>query len=107
MNLFLFNSNDSAAIYGIGTYLTELTQALKDAGIKIHIVHLHSVRPEFEIEITEHIENWFIPEVNNHNTFSGDIQKLEAYCRNVAYLGSAEKFLILCYLINFAYICIV
>jgi len=86
MNLYLFNANDSAATYGIGTYLKELTNALEDAGINLHIIHLHSVCPEFEIVKTNHIENWYIPEVRNQRTFSGTIQKLEDYCRNVIYL---------------------
>ena len=86
MNLYLFNDNDIASTYGIGTYLTELAQALKDSTIRIHIVHLHSVRPEFEIVKTNEIENWYIPEVRNNNTFAGDIQKMEDYYRNVIYL---------------------
>ena len=86
MNLYLFNANDSAAMYGIGTYLKELTHALKDSEINIHIVHLHSTRPEFEITKTNHVENWYIPEVRNENTFSGSVQKMEDYYQNVIYL---------------------
>ena len=86
MNLYLFNDNDSAAIYGIGTYLKELTHALEDNAINIHIVHLRSARPKFEIEKTNRIENWYIPEAHNHNTFAGSIQKVEDYYLNVIYL---------------------
>jgi glycosyltransferase involved in cell wall biosynthesis len=99
MNLYLFNANDSAATYGIGTYLNELTFALRDSGISVHIVHLHSLRPEFEIEVRQprkpvawqgsaenRVEDWYIPEVRNNNTFSGSVQKLEDYYRNVVYL---------------------
>ena len=87
MNLYLFNDNDSAAVYGIGTYIKELTHLLEDSGIHVHIVHLHSVRPEFEIvKKTNQVEEWHIPEVRNHNTFSGSIQLIEDYCRNVIYL---------------------
>ena len=86
MNLYLFNANDSAAMYGIGAYLNELTSALEGNNINIHIVHLHSIRPEFEIVKTNHVEHWHIPEVRNQNTFSGSIQKLEDYYRNVIYL---------------------
>ena len=63
MNLYLFNANDSAAIYGIGSYLRELTQVLKGVGVNIHIVHLHSVRSVFETVKTGEVENWYIPEV--------------------------------------------
>ena len=100
MNLYLFNASDSAAMYGIGTYLNELTHALQGAGINIHILHLHSSRPEFETvsstvladrtvrqnELTDKVENWYIPEVRNCNTFTGSVKNLEGYCRNVAYL---------------------
>ena len=97
MNLYLFNANDSAATYGIGTYLGELSQALAGAEIKIYIVHLHSVRPEFAVRRAsasltgqgspaDNVEHWYVPEVRNLNTFSGSIQKVEAYYRNVTYL---------------------
>jgi glycosyltransferase len=90
MNLYLFNANDSAATYGIGTYLNELTLALDGSGINVHIVHLHSVRTEFEIVrkdmLTNQVENWYVPEICNDNTFSGSVQKLEDYYRNVIYL---------------------
>jgi len=86
MNLYLFNDNDSAAVYGIGTYIKELTHALEGSGIHVHIVHLHSTRPEFEIVKTDQVEEWHIPEVRNHNTFSGSVQLIEDYCRNVIYL---------------------
>ena len=105
MNLYLFNDNDSSARFGIGTYLSELTQVLENTDIHVHIVHLHSVRPEFEIvsstsltnrifngqtglqgSMTANVENWYIPEVCNQNTFSGPIQKVEYYYRNVIYL---------------------
>ena len=86
MNLYLFNKTDSAAVYGIGTYLRELTQALEGAEINVHIVHLHSVRPKFEIEKTNCVENWYIPEVRYDNTSIDTIRELENYFRNVVYI---------------------
>ena len=86
MNLYLFNDNDSAAIYGIGTYLKELAHALESVAVNVHIVHLHSDRPKFEIVKSKRIEYWYIPEIRNNNTFSGSIQKVEDYFRNVIYL---------------------
>ena len=73
INLYLFNANDSTSRYGIGSYLQELTQALKDSTIIIRIVHLHAIRPEFEIEKINQVEHWYIPEVRNQHTFSGSI----------------------------------
>ena len=86
MNLYLFNANDSAATYGIGSYLRELTQALFGADIHIHIVHLHAVCPEFQIEKSDGIAHWYVPEVRNQNTFSAPFKQRETYYRNVVFL---------------------
>jgi len=86
MNLYLFNDTDSAAVYGIGTYLKELTCTLEGSGINVHIVHLHSVRPKFEIEETNQVENWYIPEVSYNNNSIDAIREIEDYYRNVIYL---------------------
>ena len=85
MKLYLFNKSETASIYGIGTYLEELTNALANADINVHIVHLHSIRPEFEIEKIGKIENWYIPEVANNNTFYAPFSKMEDYLQNVIY----------------------
>ena len=86
MNLYLFNDNDSAAVYGIGTYLKELTHAVKGSYIHVRIVHLHADRPKFEIEETDDVENWYIPEVRNQRTFDGPVNKIEDYFKSVIYL---------------------
>lgn len=86
MNLYLFNENDNASIYGIGTYIKELTKALENTSIHVHIVHLRSVRSDFEIEKTDQVEHWYIPEVKKMNTFSSTIAKTEGYLGNVTYL---------------------
>lgn len=86
MNLYLFKNTDSSAIFGIGTYFNELISALENSTIRVHVVHLHSIFPEFEIVKTNNVENWYIPEVCNNNTFSGDTQKIEDYYQNVIYL---------------------
>ena len=86
MNLYLFNAADGSNMYGLGTYLKELIHALKGADFNIHIVHLHSTSPEFEIEKIEDIENWYIPGVYNANTYTKSTQDLEDYCQNVVCL---------------------
>lgn len=83
MNLYLFDDNDSASVYGIGTYIKALTEALKNTFVRVRIVHLRSVRPEFEIEKINRVEHWYIPEVRNENTFSGNVSKVEGYFRDV------------------------
>ena len=86
MNLYLFNDADSAAVYGIGTYIRELTYALDASDINLHIVHLHSVRLRFEIEKKNDIEYWYIPEVRYDNSSINAIQEIEDYYKNVIYL---------------------
>ena len=89
VNLYLFNIHDSAATYGIGAYLSELTYSLRGVEINVRIVHLHAVCPEFVIQqgsLPDNAENWYIPEVSNRNTLSGSIQQLEDYYRNVIHL---------------------
>ena len=89
MNLYLFNDNDSAATYGIGAYINELSQALDGANIKVHIVHLHSKHSEFEVQTCPqncNVENWYIPDVFNVNTISDSIQNFENYYLNIGCL---------------------
>ena len=38
MNLYLFNDNDCASTYGIGTYLKELTEALRKKDMTPNII---------------------------------------------------------------------
>ena len=88
MNLYLFNDNNIASAFGIGTYIKELVSALtlNSSNIHIHIVHLHAARPKFEIETINQIENWYLPEVCNDEISFSSIRNIEVYCRNVLYL---------------------
>ena len=90
MNLYLFNDNNIASVFGIGTYIRELVSALESSDIHIHIIHLHSNRSKFEIEKTNGIElnsveNWYIPKVCDGSISFNSIQNIEDYCRNVLY----------------------
>ena len=86
MQLYLFDDNNIASVFGIGTYIRELVATLESSGIHIHIVHLHSNRPRFEIEKTDQVENWYIPKVYNDGISFNSVQNIEDYCRNVLYL---------------------
>ena len=86
MNLYLFNDENSASTFGIGTYLKELTHAFQGSNIHVRIVHLHAACPEFKIVNMNETENWYIPKVRNDNMFSSSITKREDYFRNVVYL---------------------
>lgn len=87
MNLYIFNETDKAAVYGIGTYVRELMQALRDCcDINIRIIHLASACEEFEIATTNHVETWYIPIAQYNNHSMDEMQKMESYYRNVVYL---------------------
>ncbi len=86
MNLYIFNETDSAAIYGIGTYIRELTYALKGSEIKVNVVNLRSSQLKFEIKTIDDVDYWHIPEVKYQNRNIDSIQEMEDYYHNVIYL---------------------
>ena len=57
----IFNYKGRAAEYGIGTYIRELTECLKDVPIKIIVIHLNSEKLEFTIQEDKEVVNWYIP----------------------------------------------
>ena len=87
MNLYLFKEAIGvSSAYGIGSYIKELTHALEGADINIFIVHIFSERPKFEIETSNRVENWYVPKGPHDNSSSDTLQKIDYYCKNVAYL---------------------
>ncbi len=86
MNLYIFNETENAAVYGIGTYIRELTYALKDSGIKINVVNLRFIQSKFEIKTTDDVNYWYIPEIKYQNPDINSIQEIEDYYCNVTYL---------------------
>ncbi|MDR1581806.1 MAG: TIGR04157 family glycosyltransferase [Prevotellaceae bacterium] len=68
-SLYIFNETSRAAIYGIGTYINELTQCLKDTDININVVTLNSDKvSEFCIENNDGVKEWKIPAGKYHDT---------------------------------------
>jgi glycosyltransferase len=62
INLYVFNETSRAAIYGIGTYINELTLCLKDViNINPNIVKLNDECKESTIETGERTIYWKIP----------------------------------------------
>jgi len=82
INLYIFNEKSKAAVFGIGTYIRELTAALKGSNINVCVVHLSSERQEMEIEELEGVRYWFFPAPTTFHFH----QKQEHYYRNVLYL---------------------
>ena len=82
VNLYIINETSRAAIYGIGTYIRELTAALKDSDIRVCEVYLHSE----ELAEPDNIQRLYIPSpVTGIMTKNWKIQN-ELYSRNVVYL---------------------
>ena len=62
MNLYIFNqSRRGGAVYGVGTYIRELTAALKDSEIKVYVVNLASLKPQIQKEEIDGIQYWHFP----------------------------------------------
>jgi glycosyltransferase len=80
--VYIFNATSRAAAYGVGTYIKQLTDSLKETDIDYGIIYLHS-KESNEITITEEMgyKQISIPSVTS--TVAGSAQY---YQRNIAYL---------------------
>lgn len=79
-DIYLFNENSRASIYGIGTYLKQVTNCLQNIkNIRLHLVELKSSVQHFTIEEKE-IRTFRIPNVYEKG------QPKERYYRNAYYL---------------------
>lgn len=86
MNLFIFNENRRGTVFGIGTYIRELTLALKDSDIHISVVNLLSDQPQIHIEEKDGILYWHIPEpVSEYWSVDNKEQRM-LYFSNLVYL---------------------
>lgn len=80
--IYIFSARSRAAVYGIGTYISQLTSCLKNAGIDFAVIYLYAE----EREVTQTEKNGYpqisIPAVNMDN---GE-KSAERYNRNLVYL---------------------
>lgn len=86
MNLYIFNDNCSGAMYGIGTYIRELTTSLNNTEINICIIHLFSDIQQMTIKEKDGIKQWYFPKPIQDNYVIDPIKKNELYFRNITYL---------------------
>ena len=86
MNVYIFTESDRASVYGIGTYIRELTGALRHSPVNLCVVHLKSDRHRIQIEETGGVGHWYFPMSirKPQKTDNKDIDDL--YYRNIAYL---------------------
>jgi glycosyltransferase len=86
MNLYIFNQTRRGALFGVGTYIRELTAALKESDITICVVHLISEKPQIQTEEIDGIQHWHFPSVIPDQRTTSDSKQWEIYFRNIVYL---------------------
>jgi len=86
MNLYIFNETRRGSEYGVGTYIQELTFALKDCDVNICIVHLISDKPQIYREEINGIQHWHFPKVIADQRTTSEQKNWELYYRNIAWL---------------------
>lgn len=79
--VYIFNSNSRAAVYGIGTYITQLTDCLQEEDIEFGLIHIHAKGDEVAITEKEGYQQISIPTTDFSN-----FQSRQYYARNIAYL---------------------
>lgn len=86
MNLYIFNQTRRGSVFGIGTYIRELTTALKGSTINVCVVNLISEKPQIHTEEIDGIKHWYFPlAIFDQRTISNQKQ-WELYFRNIVYL---------------------
>ena len=86
VNLYIINQKSKAAVYGIGTYIAELTAAIRKNDINIYVVHLNTEKPDGTLEESDDIRHLFIPPPTSQNSTIDWNVKNYQYYRNVVYL---------------------
>ena len=86
MKLYIFNETRRGAAYGVGTYITELSTALKGSYLSVCIINLMSDKQKMQVEEIDGVRYWYFPApVTEKRTI--DIEKQEElYYRNIVYL---------------------
>lgn len=79
--VYIFNGTSRAAVYGIGTYIDQLTNCLKKTDIDFEVVHLYSEGKEVTVIEKDGYKQISIPAVGSYNTRSS-----RYYSSTVAYL---------------------
>ena len=86
INLYIFNQTSPGAVFGVGTYIRELTAALKGSDINVCVIHLRSEKLDMETELLDGIRHWHIPAPTAINLQQNYEAANERYHRNILYL---------------------
>ncbi|MDR0575036.1 MAG: TIGR04157 family glycosyltransferase [Tannerella sp.] len=86
MNLYIFNQTRRGTVFGVGSYIRELTAALKNSDITICVVNLISEKPQIQTEEIDGIKHWYFPIAISDQRTTSNEKQWELYFRNVVYL---------------------
>ena len=86
MNLYIFDQTRRGSVFGVGTYIRELTLELKGSDINICVVNLASEKPQIQTEVIDGVKQWYFPKVISDQRTSSNQQQWELYYRNIVYL---------------------
>ena len=79
--VYIFSGESRASAYGIGTYMNQLIEALKDGKIDFGIVYLYADNTEILIEEKDGYQQISIPRINRYAP-----KGIHSYERNIAFL---------------------
>lgn len=86
MNLYIFNQTRCGSLFGVGTYIRELTTALKGSDINVYVVNLISERPQIHTERIDSVDHWYFPLAIFDQRTTSNQEQWDLYYRNVVYL---------------------
>jgi glycosyltransferase len=92
MNLYIFNKTSKAAVFGIGTYINELTDVLRHSNLRLCVIDLCSDKPQILMEEISGVKYWYLPKPRQEKwttdeEWTTDTKKqLKLYYRNVVYV---------------------
>jgi len=85
MNLYILYESGRSAVYGIGTYIRELTEALSNCNVNLCVIYLKSDKLQIQKEKIEGVWHWYFPESIPQHITSVHQKQNELYYRSVVY----------------------
>ena len=86
MNLYIISQKSRGTVFGVGTYIHELTTALKSSGIRIFLVNILCDGKCVRKEEMEGITQWYFPTPCSEQWNFLDKEQRKLYFHNLVYL---------------------
>ena len=86
ISLYIFDKVSRASVYGIGTYIRELTAALINSTISIYLVHLRTDKANEGLEESDDVRHLYIPPPIIPQPAFDTKKQFELYYKNAVYL---------------------